>query len=790
MGNDRERYKELADFLKTRRKRLSPEQVGLPSGQRRRTSGLRREELAQLAGIGVTWYTYLEQGRPIRVSSQVLESLARTLLLDAEERDYLFLLAHQQPPPVLNTQQDSISLPALTTLRVSSSGISNAQRDCISPTLLRMLDNLGLCPAYVLDQCFNVLAWNRAASVIFGDFSRTSGSESNLVWSVFTKPSNRHLYANWESQARSTLAQFRAVYGLNIGNEWFRKFVEDLMQESSEFKKWWLDHDVQGIVEGDVEFNHPKVGYLKLDHITFGVSGNPNLNLRVYTPIPGTDTADKIRQLLETSRYFTLVRDRVSANNDKDVIRNNGFSNNIISNMRVERSGLISRKAKSKLFFAAAGATNWAESRVAKAKELFYIAEFDKSIKSGDSVAIKIHFGEWNRNACLRPEDVACIVEEVKKCGGVPFVCDTTTLPLHPFTSRFDELHAMKTCYRHGFSPNSVGCPVILADGWIGHDDVRVEIPDGNILKETYIGRALACADVLIALSHAKGHPISSFGGAIKNLGIGTQSKRGKYCTHLGMWGDPTDAIGYPLINAQNCGGTGCKWHKLCEDSCPENAIKITKNGIDFNYDKCRLCYSCVVTCVMVGESTIGFRDEYFPYAQIAITDATKGFLSLFDPEKLNYITYIQDVTPECDCMPWAGIPIVPDLGILAGKDIVAIDTATLDLIDAAPNVPGSRAAALNLKPGDDKFQVINLASPRIYLRAAEKLSMGSMQYEIEKFEPVLSPENMGKHQIEPYPTTLIMRKNNTDGGHILNEKGVLPFKRTIFREGFLEDFV
>lgn len=445
--------------------------------------------------------------------------------------------------------------------------------------------------------------------------------------------------------------------------------------------------------------------------------------------------------------------------------------------------------SKSKVYFAANGATNWAESKVAKAKELFYIAEFDKCIKPGDDVAIKIHFGEWNRSSCLRPEDVACIVEEVKKCGGKPFVCDTTTLTYHLFSSRFDELHAMKTCYRHGFNPNSMGCPVILADGWIGHDDVRVDIPDGNILKETYIGRALACADALIDLSHAKGHPITSYGGAIKNLGIGAQSKRGKYVTHLSMWGDPSDAIGWPLVNAQNCAGTGCKWHKLCMDGCPENAINITEQGIEFSYEKCRLCYSCQVTCLFTGESTIGFRDDYFPYAQIAMSDAAKGCLNTFDPEKVAFMTYVQDVSPECDCFPWSGISIVPDIGILAGKDIVAMDTAALDLIDAAPNYPGSRADDLGLKPGDDKFKAINLVTPRIQLKAAQKIGMGSMEYELEKYEAVLSPDNMGKAQIETEPTTLILRKHFATGGHVTKNQGVEPFKRVKFADGAWKEF-
>ncbi|MCL6635413.1 MAG: DUF362 domain-containing protein [Peptococcaceae bacterium] len=444
----------------------------------------------------------------------------------------------------------------------------------------------------------------------------------------------------------------------------------------------------------------------------------------------------------------------------------------------------------SKVVLAPAGATNWAESLIAKAKEVFYAAELDKCIKPGDTVAIKVHVGEWNRTSCLRPEYVAAIVEEVKKLGGKPFVTDSTTLTYHLFSSRFDEIGVLKTAYRHGFNPNSLGCPVVPADGYIGHDDVRVDIPDGNILKETYVGRAIACADAVINLAHAKGHPITSFGGCIKNFGIGGQSKRGKYCTHLAMWGDPADAIGYPLVNAQNCAGTGCKWHQLCMDGCPENAITITDQGMSLDFNKCRLCYSCQVTCLFTGESTIGFRDDYFPYAQIAMSDAAKGVMNLFDPEKIGFMSYVVDVSPECDCFPWSGTSIVPDIGILASKDIVAIDAAALDLIDAAPNYPGSRADDLGLKPGDDKFKAINLVTPRIALRAAEKIGMGSMTYELEKFEPVLSPENIGKHQYMQEPTTLTLRKWYKKGGHILNDAaGVLPFKRVAFTEGAWKQF-
>lgn len=299
MESNRERYMELGDFLKTRRQRLSPDQVGLPKGQRRRTSGLRREELAQLAGICATWYTYLEQGRPIRVSVQVLENLARILLLDAEERAYLFLLAHQQPPPVLRQKHKS---------EPDFRKVSTSRKSGISPALLRMLENMGICPAYILDQRFNVLAWNDAAGALFGDFfSHQSGRGLNMVWAMFNNPGYRQLFINWEDRARMTLAQFRVIYGKNIGDVWFKEFIEDIMQASPEFNCWWRDHDIQGVLGGNDEINHPEMGYIKLDYISLGISGNPNLTLQVYTPAPDTDTAKKIKQLLERNHHAALT---------------------------------------------------------------------------------------------------------------------------------------------------------------------------------------------------------------------------------------------------------------------------------------------------------------------------------------------------------------------------------------------------------------------------------------------------------------------------------------------------
>jgi transcriptional regulator with XRE-family HTH domain len=237
--NDQERRRQLAHFLRTRRERLSPEQVGLSPGTRRRTPGLRREELALLAGIGAMWYTRLEQGRDIRVSMQVLESLARVLHIDAEERNHLFILAHEHLPTDPSP---------LTTV--------------ISAPLQYILDTMGICPAYISGPDWDVLDWNQAMCRIYADFDAMSARERNVLWFLFTNPKARTLLVDWEGDTRRALALFRASTGRYVGERWFTTLVTDLKQISPEFRDWWPRHDVQRVHTGKQELNHPIVGRL------------------------------------------------------------------------------------------------------------------------------------------------------------------------------------------------------------------------------------------------------------------------------------------------------------------------------------------------------------------------------------------------------------------------------------------------------------------------------------------------------------------------------------------------
>jgi transcriptional regulator with XRE-family HTH domain len=273
--SNNERLHELAQFLKTRRARISPEQAGLPNGGHRRTPGLRRGEVAQLSGVSVDWYTWLEQARNIQVSPQVLDSIARALQLDTDERKHLFMLALQQLPADLASIENTIT-----------------------PTLQNFLDLQGTSPAYVTDQRLNIVAWNKAASLIYGNYESMSTRERNTVWRTFNSPYVRQLLQeNWEAHARDRLAHFRASYGKFAGDPWWMEIIEELNRESAEFRAWWPQHDVLNGPQGEKINHHPTAGVLVFDQISFLVLDSTHLTITINIP-SNDDTISKLIKLL------------------------------------------------------------------------------------------------------------------------------------------------------------------------------------------------------------------------------------------------------------------------------------------------------------------------------------------------------------------------------------------------------------------------------------------------------------------------------------------------------------
>jgi transcriptional regulator with XRE-family HTH domain len=274
-ANGARRRDELADFLRQRRASLQPDDVGLPGGGRRRTPGLRREEVAQLAGVGTTWYTWLEQGREVRASFEVLEAIAGALRLTPAERNHLILLGRGEQAPALPPPAERVA-----------------------PSVRRLIANLGGNPAFILGRRWDYLAWNRAASVVFGDFGELPKAERNHVWQMFADPARRDLSCDWKHATRLMVARFRADSAHHVGDPAFEELISALQRSSPEFCKLWKRHEVAQPGVGRKELNHPTAGRLVFEHAVFNPAETPEQRLALYSPLPEDDTPAKLAALL------------------------------------------------------------------------------------------------------------------------------------------------------------------------------------------------------------------------------------------------------------------------------------------------------------------------------------------------------------------------------------------------------------------------------------------------------------------------------------------------------------
>ncbi|MGG1638550.1 helix-turn-helix transcriptional regulator [Paenibacillus sp. NRS-1760] len=275
--NRETRLQALSSFLKSKRAKIMPEDVGFPIGTRRRTPGLRREEVAQLAGVSTTWYTWLEQGRDIQVSASVLECVAAALQLNDDEREYLYALA-------LGSGYSTLPI--------------NEEQTEITPSLKRILKELRFCPTIISDRRCQIVGWNEAASHVFMDFDQIPAEQRNMIELLFTRKEFRRLAGNWEHFVGGFLAIFRAYYGQYVQDDWYERFIDEMKRSHPEFQYLWEQSQVSSAPDVLLEFRHARVGKMLFHLTSFQVKGNTDLRCSVYTPAPETSTEAKLRRLM------------------------------------------------------------------------------------------------------------------------------------------------------------------------------------------------------------------------------------------------------------------------------------------------------------------------------------------------------------------------------------------------------------------------------------------------------------------------------------------------------------
>lgn len=357
------------------------------------------------------------------------------------------------------------------------------------------------------------------------------------------------------------------------------------------------------------------------------------------------------------------------------------------------------------------------KNRLDKVKALFKRSGFSRMIESGDKVAVKVHWGEPGNVGYIAPPYIRTIVELIKDAGGLPFVTDTNTLYSGMRRNAVDNLRAAAM---NGFTAETIGAPLVVADGLLGRDQRKIDLP-GSSVGQAKIAASIIDADAMIVCSHVKGHMLFGYGGALKNLGMGCATPAGKQVLH-------SDVL--PTVDPERCESDA-----ICVSRCPENCIEMvardpsskrSKKVARIDRQRCIGCGECTSACphgaipINWKTSAEAIQRKTSEYAYAAVRDK---------PGKVGYLNLIIQVTPDCDCCDWNDTPFVPDIGFAASLDPVAIDAASIDLVAKAPASPLSKAAGCS---GDPWRAVYDVDYRRI-LGLAEQVGLGHSDYELIK---------------------------------------------------------
>lgn len=372
----------------------------------------------------------------------------------------------------------------------------------------------------------------------------------------------------------------------------------------------------------------------------------------------------------------------------------------------------------SKVYFTDFRTKAFGDGLPVKLKKLLKKAGIDKLDMEGKFVAIKLHFGELGNISYLRPNYAKAVADVVKEFGGKPFLTDCNTM--YP-GSRKNAIEHLYCAWENGFTPLTVGCPIIIGDGLKGTDDIEVPVEGGEYVKNAKIGRAIMDADIFISLSHFKGHEMTGFGGAIKNIGMGCGSRAGKTEQH---------SSGQPTINEELC--RGCK---KCMAQCANNGLVYNPDTrkMSVNKTNCVGCGRCLGAC---NFDAISF--ENYHANKLLNCKMAEYAKAVVDGRPQFHISLIVDVSPNCDCHSENDVPILPNIGMFVSQDPLALDQACVDACQAATPMPGSQLYEHIHAPGFcDKHDHFRNSTPesewQSCLEHAEKIGLGSRKYELIK---------------------------------------------------------
>ena len=355
--------------------------------------------------------------------------------------------------------------------------------------------------------------------------------------------------------------------------------------------------------------------------------------------------------------------------------------------------------------------TNFRENLQEKLDRLLKTAGMGEIDFENKFVAIKMHFGEPGNLAFLRPNWAKTVADFVKERGGKPFLTDCNTLYVG---GRKNGLDHLDSAMLNGFGPMTTGCQIIIADGIKGNDEVEVPVVGGEYVKNAKIGRAIMDADVFISLSHFKGHEEAGFGGALKNIGMGSGSRAGKMEQHN---------AGKPHVEQEDCVGCG-----MCTKICAHEGITITDKKAFIDHSKCVGCGRCIAIC---ARNAIAVNwDESFTNLNRKIAEYAKAVV---DGRPCFHISLVIDVSPNCDCHSENDAAIVPNVGMFASFDPVALDMACADAVNSQPAVRGSAADEGDHHDHDHFHRIHPETDWMSCLEHAERLGLGTKEYELIK---------------------------------------------------------